>query len=196
MRQTRRALSSQQQIEAATGLWRQFRRSPLFFHSKRIGFYLAQDGEIDPVFLAAGLRFSSRELMLPCVDPLGVNRLQFAPCTNQTFLRPNRFGIPEPAQKKKIKPISLDLVLLPLVAFDHSGNRLGMGGGFYDRTFAFRKNSKNLGPKLIGLAHGCQRVDSLQSTGRDIPLDGILTDQQFIDFRTFQESVGHSRPQR
>lgn len=182
MRQQRRSLSLYQQQEAAIALWLQFRNSYLFLNSKRIALYLANDGEIDPSFLAHNLLSYKRTLFLPCIDPVGSNRLQFAAYSQKTRLRPNRFGISEPqlTSSTTTKPVCMDLVLLPLVAFDSVGNRLGMGGGFYDRTFAFKKRAKGLGPKLIGLAHECQQADSLTTQSWDIPLDGILTDQRFI----------------
>jgi len=183
MRQTRRALSTEQQQEAAICLWLEFRKSPLFLNSKRLGIYLANDGEIDPSFLADNLLTLKRNLYLPCLDVLGINRLTFTSYARTTSLLPNKYGIPEPSRHKErqVKPVSLDLVLVPLVAFDDNGHRLGMGGGFYDRTFAFKKESKQLGPKLIGLAHECQRTDNLCSESWDISLDGVLTDQRFIE---------------
>lgn len=181
MRRARRALSTAQQLEAAVGLWYQFRCSPLFFNSKRIGLYLANDAEIDPAILGSYLEAGGRDLALPCLDPLGVNRLQFAPYHSNSALAANRYGIDEPAGHHRIKSISLDLVLVPLVAFDDAGNRLGMGAGFYDRTFAFKKYAPGLGPKLVGLAHECQKTKDLQPENWDIALDAVLTEQRYID---------------
>ena len=80
-------------------------------------------------------------------------------------------------RKQQVKAWRLDLVLVPLVGFDPQGNRLGMGGGFYDRTFAYRGRRKHTSrPCLIGLAHECQRVEHLPCAGWDIPLDGVITD--------------------
>lgn len=184
MRQARRSLSQQQQNQAAIELWYQFRTSPLFLSSRRIGIYLANDGEIDPGFLAQSLYRLNRTLALPRIDPMGINRISFASYKRDTKLATNRFGIDEPVEMNSIPVIGLDLVLFPLVAFDESGNRLGMGGGFYDRAFSFKKTSRTLGPKLVGLAHECQRVDDLQVDSWDISLDGILTDQRFIHIKS------------
>jgi 5-formyltetrahydrofolate cyclo-ligase len=69
--------------------------------------------------------------------------------------------------------------MLPLVGFDASGNRMGMGGGYYDRTFSFKSLKKGLrGPTLIGLAHEIQRVEELPVESWDIPLTAIVTDQK------------------
>ena len=88
----------------------------------------------------------------------------------------NRFGIPEPLQGKVCPPRVLSLVLLPLVAFDTGGNRLGMGKGYYDHTFAFLRCSQRRRPVLLGLAHECQRVDALDTASWDVPLQAIVTD--------------------
>lgn len=72
---------------------------------------------------------------------------------------------------------------LPLVAFDAKGRRLGMGGGFYDRAFAFKNKYKRLGPMLIGLAHSIQEVESLDVEHWDIPLDAIVTEKKVFTIR-------------
>jgi 5-formyltetrahydrofolate cyclo-ligase len=77
----------------------------------------------------------------------------------------------------------LDVVLLPLVAFDRRGNRLGMGGGFYDRTFAPRGRGRVSAPRLIGLAHGFQQVAELVDQPWDVPLRGVLTDSGWLETR-------------
>ena len=70
---------------------------------------------------------------------------------------------------------------MPLVGFDEQGTRLGMGGGFYDRSFAFRRQRRHwTGPQLLGLAHGCQKVSQLPTAPWDIPLDGIASDHEVI----------------
>ena len=180
MRQARRALSLQQQQQAAIALWLQFRNSPLFLSSKRIAIYLANDGEIDPSFLSRCLLQQKRQLFLPRIDRLGLNRMKFGAYQPSTLLTHNRYGILEPSQNQLVKPLSLDLVLLPLVAFDSRGNRLGMGGGFYDRTFAFKRQNRKLGPTLVGLAHECQKTEDLSTSSWDIPLDAVLTDKGYI----------------
>src|SRR5690606_7992459 len=96
-------------------------------------------------------------------------------------LAPNRFGILEPNQAAQSIDIQqLDLILLPLVGFDAQGRRLGMGGGYYDRSLAFKKVYKKLGPKLIGLAHAIQQVDALTVDIWDVPLDAIVTDKKLF----------------
>lgn len=102
--------------------------------------------------------------------------------TAETHLVPNRFGIPEPQQgpAHKLPTHLLDVVLMPLVGFDRAGSRLGMGGGFYDTTFAFKQQNPKGKPLLIGLAHSCQEVDSLQADNWDIPLGAIATEKEVL----------------
>ena len=79
--------------------------------------------------------------------------------------------------REMLAPDELDLVLAPLVVFDGNRNRIGMGGGFYDRSFAFRKNSEHTIPVLIGVAHEIQKVDRIVPEEWDVQLDMIVTDQ-------------------
>ena len=111
--------------------------------------------------------------------------MQFARYLPGMPMRPNRFAIPEPAiARAQLLPAqSLDLILMPLVGFDRSGNRLGMGGGFYDRTLAFRHHRDGYrGPLLLGLAYQFQCLDGLQARHWDVPLDGILTEKYLRRF--------------
>ena len=99
-------------------------------------------------------------------------------CAEQSWI-----GIPEPACSPVnwLRPWQLDLMLLPLVAFDGNGNRLGMGGGFYDRSLAYRQSrTRSLKPKLIGLAHELQHEQQLAANSWDIPLDIIATEERVI----------------
>ena len=94
-------------------------------------------------------------------------------------MKENRFGIKEPIDGSPSSAQTLDLILIPLVGFDQRGNRLGMGGGFYDRTLAFKLKTPQR-PNLIGLAHECQRVEHLETDPWDIPMTGILTSHKSI----------------
>jgi len=93
-------------------------------------------------------------------------------------LRTGRYGIAEPAPSSPVAAVSeLDLVLTPLVAFSSNGERLGMGGGYYDRAFASRRGSR---PVLLGVAHDCQLVETLPTNSWDVRLHGIVTERRFL----------------
>lgn len=182
LRQRRRSLSPKQQSDAAFNLCRRLRHQLFFLRAKHIALYLPNDGEIDPQpLLKLALRMG-KHCYLPVLSPDDNNTLRFLPFDNRTVLTKNRFGIPEPQVRhhRQRKAKRLDLVLMPLVGFDAEGGRMGMGGGFYDRTFAFRQQQTNSKPRLVGLAHQCQQVAQLELASWDIPLDAIVTDQQLI----------------
>lgn len=182
IRALRRALPAAERQQAARQLARRAAGLPIFADSRRIAGYLAVDGELDPGPLLSRARELGKQIYLPVLTDDPRTPLLFAPYRPDTALRPNRFGIPEPqvSAEQLLPSRSLDLVLTPLVVFDAWGNRLGMGGGYYDRTFAFRHpGDRPSGPFLLGLAYELQKVAQLAPQPWDIPLDGIVTERAF-----------------
>lgn len=185
LRSARRALTPAQQHRASKRLFQQLAQHPLFIRSRHIAFYLANDGEIDPVLLFRHARRLGKVCYLPVITGWPRNSMKFQRIHKRQRWKRNRFGIDEPEARgnHQTMPWRLDLVMMPLVGFDVQGNRLGMGGGFYDRTFAYRRRRSTwLAPRLLGLAHDCQKVEALPVAPWDIPVDGIATDAQFIRF--------------
>ncbi len=184
MRQKRRELSARQQQKAAKDLALSLKTSDLFKRCKHVATYLANDGEIDPSLFIKQLWKSKKYAYLPVLHPVKKNSLWFYPYNKNTQLKPNRFGILEPSlkNKRRIPPWALNLVLFPLVAFDSKGGRLGMGGGFYDRTFEFTQDRT----KRYGLAHHFQEVDKLPTEPWDIPLHGVATDKKLFSSDNFK----------
>lgn len=173
---------SRRVIRRLTAL-RQFRAA------RRIACYLPNDGEVDLSLLIARLDRYGKRCFLPVLDTLRPRRLWFAPYLPGDPLINNRFGIPEPAcpARHRVPAWCLDLVLMPLVAFDDHGNRLGMGGGYYDRTLAFLQRRRHWKrPRLIGVGYEFQRLDSLPRRPWDIPLNGVVTDTRV---RLFKENA-------
>lgn len=155
-------------------------------HSKRIAFYFAANGEIDPLPLIDRARAAGKRCYFPVLRERPSKSLWFAELKTSQPIKLNRFGIPEPGNHHRqiTMPWGLDLIILPLVAFDLSGNRLGMGGGFYDRTLSFKLTRSHWqGPKLIGLAHELQKVRRLPVNAWDIPLDAVITEKQLYKFK-------------
>ena len=182
IRTKRRALTPAQQQTAALHLATLIAQQGFFLRAKRIGIYLANDGEIDPSLLMGIALNANKSCYLPIIHPLQFNRLYFGEYREGDHLKANRFGILEPQfNSTQVAPIwTLDFILLPLVAFDRSGSRIGMGGGFYDRTLAACANQPSR-PTLIGLAHSCQEVESISQQSWDIPLDQIITEREIIN---------------
>jgi 5-formyltetrahydrofolate cyclo-ligase len=186
IRARRCALSRRQQRIHSTALTKRLCRTAIFRNSSRIALYLPADGEIGTDLILARILRRHKCCYLPVLRPRPQRALWFAEYRNGDRLDSNRYNIAEPRirQRPPIPPWGLDLILLPLVAFDRAGNRLGMGGGYYDRTLAFltiRRYWRR--PKLIGLAHELQRVEGLKAQPWDVPLDGVVTEKNFYRWR-------------
>jgi len=183
-RQQRRQLDNHTRLHNSLSLRSQLIHDRNYRYCKHIALYLANDGEIDPQFICEHAWDNGKRVYLPILAPLK-DSLFFAPYLPASKLQLNRFNIPEPvcrpSQWKSAK--QMDMLLLPLVAFDEQGNRIGMGGGFYDRSFAFlRWRDEWRRPRLIGLAHHFQLVDKLRSQPWDVPLHSVITNTRVYVF--------------
>ena len=175
VRQRRQQLSRECQQQAALQLIEQFQQVPELVTSQHIALYLTNDGELDTQPLIHWLWQQQKQLYLPVLHPIVAGYLLFVRYQPDTVLHPNRFGIAEPlAECHNIIPVQqLDMVCTPLVAFDNAGNRLGMGGGFYDRTLSQLTAPHKVA--IIGLAHDCQQVEAVPVDAWDIPLPRIVS---------------------
>jgi 5-formyltetrahydrofolate cyclo-ligase len=184
-RALRQSLTHAEQHMAALSLFRLLANHPLFAKSRNIAFYVPNDGELDPGYLFEEALNRRKSCYLPCIADDFHNprqdRLVFSRTEANTPLLPNKFGIlePNPEPRSTISARALNLVLVPLVAFDLSCNRLGMGKGYYDRTFEFIKQGNYWHrPILVGLAHECQKSPGLLASDWDIPLDAIASNEK------------------
>jgi 5-formyltetrahydrofolate cyclo-ligase len=153
---------------------------PVFRQARRIAGYLASRGEVDPAPILETALSLGKSIYLPVLTGRG-RPMRFAPYRPGETLIPNWLGILEPdvPPDRLIQPQQLDLALTPLVGFDVTGQRLGMGGGYYDRSFAFLSGPDRPDrPRLIGLAHELQKVPRLPFRPWDIPLDAVVTEQR------------------
>ena len=145
----------------------------------RIALYVAADGEPNVLDLMRRLPGRGRRWYLPVLRGHARGRLWFVRHRLGESLMPNPFGIPEPRRRRRaIQPVhGLDLVLMPLVGFDADCNRLGMGAGYYDRSLAHLRRRRHWRrPRLVGVAHECQRVEQLEPRPWDVPLDLVVTE--------------------
>lgn len=180
LRARRRALNRAQQRDAALGLGSQFKQFAALHRIRSVAVYFANDGELDPSALIHWCWATRKQVYLPILHPTRKNELLFLPYEPNSELARNKLGIPEPVASHHLpRPLwTLDLVLTPLVGFDDQCHRMGMGGGFYDRTLAPAFSGKTpRRPRLMGLAHECQKVAQLPVDPWDIPLDAIMTER-------------------
>ncbi|MGF1680765.1 5-formyltetrahydrofolate cyclo-ligase [Photobacterium minamisatsumaniensis] len=179
VRQQRRSLTLEQQHCAAHDLLSQCQKSPPLLNAKHIALYLANDGELDTQPVIDWLWQRGTAVYLPVLHPFSKGHLLFLHYTPETKMTLNKYQIREPILDiRLVKPVSqLDIICTPLVAFDASGQRLGMGGGYYDRTLSRWHNGKQ-GPRPIGLAHNVQQVERLPTQAWDVPLPEIITPAQ------------------
>lgn len=183
IRAQRRALSPHQQEIFAHQFADHFAKTRLFMNSNRIAFYMANDGELDPSYLMANAWAMGKDCYLPVLMHTHNKSLLFAPYEPDAPMTYNQFGIPEPAvaARHKIKARNLDLIIMPLVAFDKRGNRIGMGGGYYDRTLAFlNARTQWHKPRLVGIGYSFQETPSINSESWDVPLSYIATEKEFF----------------
>jgi 5-formyltetrahydrofolate cyclo-ligase len=179
LRARRRALTPAQRADAAARLCHHALAARLFRVSRRIACYWPNDGEIDPTAIVEHACALRKQVYLPVLSRVQHDRLWFAQADADSTLRSNRFGIPEPvvAARALVRAQALDLIFVPLVGFDAAGNRLGMGGGFYDRSLAFLGHRRHWRkPHVVGLAYEFQRLDRLPTSHWDVPLAAVVTD--------------------
>jgi len=183
IREQRRSLNVSEQKTASLSLCKQLTRHPLFIRSKHIALYWPNDGEIDPIPVLETAWKMGKHCYLPALAPCN-KKLLFSRYKKGQALATNKYGIPEPlaSNSSQIPPWALDLVITPLVAFDQRGNRIGMGGGYYDRTFCFKVKSPTRKPVLVGVGHQFQRIDEIPLRRWDVPLDLAVTDCNLFEF--------------
>lgn len=174
LRARRRELDAGFRAEAAARVASRIASQPAFTSAQRVAVYIAFDGELDPAPLVDIARACGKDVLLPVLQ--GDQAMHFGLWPAAAELSSNRFGIPEPHATERFAARDVDLVLTPLVGFDAQCGRLGMGGGFYDRTFAFLLDDAEARPRLFGLAYDCQRVEQLPRQPWDVPLAAVVTE--------------------
>jgi 5-formyltetrahydrofolate cyclo-ligase len=170
----RRELSEPAQHHASHELLHHLHLDHSYQKAQHIALYLAFDGELDTRPLIEYCWQQGKQVYLPILHPFRKGHLLFQAYRNETLMRRNAFNIAEPVLNlRDVCPLKrLEILFTPLVAFDSQGNRLGMGGGYYDRTLELAKGSHL---KTIGLAHTLQHYEQLPTESWDMPLDTILT---------------------
>ncbi|WP_334030048.1 5-formyltetrahydrofolate cyclo-ligase [Alteromonas sp. P256] len=210
LRNVRNSIPPEQRAHSALQIGQQLNSLSCVTKAKSIAGYLANDGEINlSTFMqdtfsrskgmrkkmVSGIDYSSASapksaltsmpttFSLPVIHPVCKGHLLFLEYGPHTTLVKNKYNIDEPelACPNVIPTSTIDVILMPLVGFDGNGNRLGMGGGYYDRTLAFTQFTQQK-PILIGIAHDEQEVETLPFEPWDIPVDIIVTPNRILSF--------------
>jgi 5-formyltetrahydrofolate cyclo-ligase len=177
IREKRSRLTLEEQRHYAQKITFHLLRQAEFVRARHIALYMAFNNEVSTErILAYGLT-QHKVCYLPILQ--NDNHLQFVKINHCSHLGKNKYGILEPDSTNAhiVAPHQLDLVLVPLVAFDDAFHRLGMGGGYYDRTFAFKRRQKK-GPLLVGLGYEFQRLKHVPHSNLDVSLDMAVTEKQ------------------
>jgi len=193
LRQHRVSLSKKQVSKAAQAVASRLISHPWLLGAKVIAGYRATQGELDPSHLLKEFEISGKTICLPVLHPYKHNQLVFVRWSEGEQLKKNRYGIEEPVitRMNLIPRNQIDLVLVPLVAFDNNCNRLGMGAGYYDRSFSDRRMMRHWRrPKLVGLAYAFQYTNKLKINFWDVPLDIVVTEDTFYN-RTYAINSFH-----
>lgn len=179
LRALRRRLPDRERSRSAKRVASRLARLPAFSRARWVAAYLPFDGELDPLPSMQRASAAGKNLCLPIIDPRRRGTMSFGHFHAGSVLLTNRLGILEPCRRmtRRVPLRRVDIVLLPLVGFDDRGNRLGMGGGYYDRFLGDRTRCRWRRPLLVGIAFELQRVENIPHQPWDVPMDLIITER-------------------
>ena len=173
VRKKRRAVSGISVAEMSLRICEKIIALPEYLRARRILCYATLPEEVQTRGILWAIHHSGRELYMPVWRPDG--GMDAVRVTEETAMEPDRMGIDTPVSGETLPPEKLDLVLVPGVAFDQSGNRLGFGKGYFDRFLA-----KCRCP-AVGLAYELQLVDAIEARPHDVPMNRIVTERAVYD---------------
>ena len=171
----RRDMDADERATASELICKRVIKSGIFFSSHMIGCYLPTSDEVDTrSIIERGWRANKR-IFVPVLRK--GRQMSFREIRPETSLHRNAYGVWEPLDGDTISPHKLDIAIAPTVAFDDDNNRIGMGGGYFDRCFSYLRHRENwLRPKLIGVAFQCQKVEKITPNTWDIRLYRVFSD--------------------
>jgi 5-formyltetrahydrofolate cyclo-ligase len=185
MRARRRLVTRRERMLAAHRFVIAAEHARLLRPGRRIAVYQPFGHEADVARITARAWFRGCTVYLPVVTHRTRFAMQFVPFNPDTRLKKNDFGIPEPVSSpgERISPLQLDVIFMPLVAFDVKGWRLGSGAGFYDRCLRHLRGTRRWRrPKLVGVAYEHQKIEALFPGDWDVPMDAVLTERRTYRF--------------
>lgn len=184
LRELRKALAPGQREDAERAITAALRRMRIIRRGASVAVYLAMPGEVRLSAAMDVARRSGCDLFVPRVTSRRRGTMVFVPLHPDAELRRNAYGIAEPVStaRHRLKPLTLDVILVPVVGFDRDGNRLGMGAGYYDRALRHLRERERRWrrPRLVGLAFACQEVERIVPSPWDVPLDVVVTEREVI----------------
>jgi len=170
----RKRLNKNQITDLSKKIVNSITQSALYQKTNHIAIYLPFNGEVD---LSNLLKIKNKHHYLPSIKN---QQMQFQLHTPELELKKHRYGIQQPTFIESLEPIQLDLCLMPLVGFDMLGNRLGMGGGFYDRYFAPQKTNQNMQTQLAGIGYHFQQQQQLPTQSWDVRIKHLFTEHGYF----------------
>jgi 5-formyltetrahydrofolate cyclo-ligase len=178
----RAALDTRERASASLAISRRLRNSPHYWGARHIAFFWPAGPEVDLRELLGAALAHGKRCYLPVMR--AERRLWFVRYRAGDALHTNNYGVAEPLYRARdvLAPAFLDLVCMPLAGFDRHGTRLGLGGGYYDRAFSFMLRAPLRTPRLIGVAFACQELPYIARAPWDVPLAGLVTERELIDF--------------
>lgn len=179
MRERRRAVSDEQHRRHAHSFLDNVLTTRQYRRSSALACYMPVSGELDTRPLMHHALTSGRHVYLPVIDG---RKMWFARWHGEDLVIDRASRLPQPHKRmRRLQNLrTLDLVIVPLVAFSEKGARLGQGGGYYDRTFASHRHLNWRRPALLGAAHHFQQAQAIPEDPWDVPLSGIITNREII----------------
>jgi 5-formyltetrahydrofolate cyclo-ligase len=166
-----------------SSITKQLKRLCAYRSAKRIAVYVNFNHELPTQSIFTENAKRKKVSVIPLITSFRKKSMIFVHINKQ--MKKNRLGIMEPKSRKQISTKSLDIIFMPLLGFDKKGARIGMGGGYYDRELAFKKQQKRFKkPYLVGLAYEAQYLDSIQKEPWDVNLDALITEQTLYLFNS------------
>ncbi|MCP5091305.1 MAG: 5-formyltetrahydrofolate cyclo-ligase [Gammaproteobacteria bacterium] len=173
----RREMPGDIRAKASAKICQRVIRSRFFLSSHYLACYLPMHDEVDTREIIERAWCANKRIFVPVLRRN--QKMLFREIRTESMLVRDLFGLWEPSTGDFIDPRRLDIVITPTVAFDRQNNRIGMGGGYFDRCFAFLRHRKHwFQPKLVGVAFECQKVEKIAPNPWDIPLYSVISDIQ------------------
>lgn len=182
LRAARRSITPLEREEKSQRLAKNLARYLPFRRCKNLAIYLPLPEEVDTAPVLKLAEFLHKSIYLPviCTEGWQKKSMMFALyLPGETALRKNRFGIWEPDVKpgRCLRGIDIEFVCVPVVGFNDNGDRIGMGGGYYDKAFDRRRFQRS---KLVGLAFEAQRAD-FKPAKHDVPMHAVITEERVVE---------------